>query len=324
MLTRDIDFLGRRASVIALGSVGFGTSISEDESFGILDEYVSLGGNIIDTARVYGDFANGVCGVSESVIGRWLNKTGMRKNIILSTKGAHPLVTSMHAGRLDADSIESDISQSLDALKTDHVDMYYLHRDDISRPVDEIMRTMNALIKSGRTRAICASNWSRERLESARAYCLSHGLVGFSANQPQWSLARMETVEDDTLVQLDADMYEMHARTRLMCMPYSSQAKGFFLKLNAGGESALSDKARRRYMSDTNMRLYENALSVCARTGLSLAEVQLSCLYSQPFPVYPIVGVSSIAQAKALKNTGNAYLDAQSLALLNPYGESQG
>ena len=89
------DFLGRKTSVLCMGSVGLGFDFSQKQTNEILDAYVNLGGNFIDTARVYGDFAGGVCGVSERAIGNWLAARHNREKMILGTKGGHP-ETSHH------------------------------------------------------------------------------------------------------------------------------------------------------------------------------------------------------------------------------------
>ena len=90
------DFLGRKTSVLCMGSVGLGFDFSQKQTNEILDAYVNLGGNFIDTARVYGDFAGGVCGVSERAIGNWLAARHNREKMILGTKGGHPELPTMN------------------------------------------------------------------------------------------------------------------------------------------------------------------------------------------------------------------------------------
>ncbi len=244
MLYRDWPELGRKVSALALGTVGFGTNLTEAAAFEVMDAYLAMGGNVLDTARVYGDFSRGIQGVSEKAVGRWIAARGARDRVVISTKGAHPPWDDMQRPRLDRQSILRDMTDSLEALGVESVDLYYLHRDDQGRPVGDILETLNGLIESGRAKLVGASNWTKARIDEANRYAKAHGLAGFSVNQPQWSLAHQHLVADKTLVQMDRDMYAMHRRTGLACMPYSSQAKGFFIKLFEKGEAGLSDALR--------------------------------------------------------------------------------
>ena len=309
MIYRDWPELGRKVSAIALGSVDFGTGMPEETAFEVMDAYIALGGNVLDTARVYGDFDRGIQGTSEKTIGHWLKVRGARKDVVLSTKGAHPPWDNMQKRRLDKNSIESDIKDSLDALDVESVDLYYLHRDDEDRPVGDILETLNGLIEAGKTKLVGASNWNTARIEEANAYAVSHGLRGFSVNQPQWSLAHQNHIADKTLVQMDREMYEMHTRTGLNCMPYSSQAKGFFIKLFEKGEDALPEALKRDFVSEDNFRRYQAVLKVREETGLSVGAISLAFMTGQArFFTLPIVGVSRLSQVEPLREAADARL----------------
>lgn len=302
-----------------MGSTGIGFDFSQRQTNEFLDAYVALGGNFIDTARVYGDFAGGVCGISERAIGNWMAARHNRADLVIGTKGGHPLLTSMNVGRLDRVSLTSDLSESLADLMIDHVDIYWLHRDDAARPVGDILETLNGFIESKLTRAIGVSNWTPARIREANAYAARHGLVGFVANQPQFSLARQALIEDKTLCQMDAEMYRFHLETKLVCIPYSSQAKGFFIKLSEGGAESLPDKARRRFLTDDNMAVYERLRLLSRETGYSVGALSLAYLTCQPFDVFPIVGVSRLSQIEALREAGDAIIDVeQAMALRMP------
>lgn len=313
------DFLGRKTSVIVMGSTGIGFDFSQKQTNEFLDAYAALGGNFIDTARVYGDFAGGVCGISERAIGNWMAARHNRHSLVLGTKGGHPLLTSMDVGRLDRESLKSDIQESLADLMTDQIDIYWLHRDDVSRPVGDILETLNGFIAEGLTRAVGVSNWSPARMREANEYASSHGLVGFIANQPQYSLARQALVEDPTLFQMDSAMYDFHLETKLVCVPYSSQAKGFFIKLSESGADALPDKAKRRFLTPDNLAVYDRLVALSRETGFSVGALSLAYLTCQPFDVYPIVGVSRLSQIEALREAGDAVITVeQAMGLRRP------
>lgn len=303
------DFLGRKTSVLCLGTVGLGFDFSQKQSNEILDAYVELGGNFLDTARVYGDFAGGVCGISERAVGNWLAARRNREQIIVGTKGGHPELSAMNVGRLDRENLSDDIRRSLDDLMVDQVDIYWLHRDDVSRPVGEILETLNGFLQAGYTRFIGVSNWTTARIREANAYAAAHGMTGFCANQPQFSLARQEVMTDPTLYQMDREMYEFHVETGMPCVPFSSQAKGFFIKLHDGAK--ISDGAKRRFDSPGNRAIYARLLALSEETGYSVGALSLAYLTCNRFDIFPIVGVSRLSQVEFLREAGDARISLE-------------
>ena len=308
---RYADFCKRRASVLALGTMDFGGKIEEGHAREFMDAYVEIGGNFIDTARIYGDFASGVQGGSEQVIGRWMEDRRCREKIVLGTKGGHPDPKTMHTGRLSHAEVLSDMKHSLDNLRCDCVDVYWLHRDDPSRPVEDILETLTDLVERGMTHHVGVSSWTPARILAAKAASEKHGLVQIKANQPQFSLARQVVVEDDTLCQVDAETYAMHVQENMICQPFSSQAKGFLAKMDAQGETVLTDKARRRFLCEENLAVLKRAQALSKETGLSVGAISLAWLTGQPFPTFPIAGVSRMEHVEALKEAGDAVLTAQ-------------
>lgn len=308
---RYMDFCGRNAAVIALGTMDFGGKIEESRAREFMDAYVEIGGNFIDTARIYGDFVRHIQGGSEQVIGRWMEDRRCREKIVLGTKGGHPNPDTMHTGRLSRKEILDDMQRSLENLRTDCVDIYWLHRDDPARSVEEIMESLTELIERGMTRHIGVSNWRPERICAAQAAARARGLKGLSANQPQFSLARQVIVEDDTLYQMDGESYQMHLKEKLICQPFSSQAKGFLAKMDDGGEKTLNEKARRRFLCPENLAVLRRAQEVSRETGLSVSAVSLAWLTSQPFGTFPIAGVSKMEHVEALREAGDAFLTPQ-------------
>lgn len=304
-------FCGRKAAVIALGTMDFGGKIEEGRAREFMDAYVEIGGNFIDTARIYGDFVRGIQGGSEQVIGRWMEDRRCRDKIVLGTKGGHPDPRTMHTGRLDHEAVFGDMQRSLDNLRTDSVDIYWLHRDDESRDVRDILETLNDLVERGMAKHVGVSNWKPQRILEAQACAQKHGLVQIAANQPQFSLARQVVVEDDTLCQMDADTHKMHVELNLPCQPFSSQAKGFLAKMDAQGEDALTDKARRRFLCDENLAVLQRAQALSRETGYSVGAISLAWLTGQIFPTFPIAGVSRMAHIDALREAGDCVLTAQ-------------
>lgn len=310
---RKLRLGGKEVAVVGLGSGEFGGTCPEGRAREFMDAYTEMGGNLIDTARVYGDFKTPKNGESEKVIGRWMADRHNRDQIFLSTKGAHPPLSDMKKSRLSREDIRSDMAESLNDLKTDHVDIYWLHRDDEARPVGEIMETLQGLIEEGSTVLIGASNWSAKRIMQANEYAQSHGLTPFSANQPQFSLARPVYHSDPSLKTMwDEGMWELHRDQKLPCFCFSCQGRGFFTKLRQAGAEGLSESLKKQYLCPENLEIDQRIKAVQAETGLSEGAVAVAYLTCQPFPCFALAGASRLEQVLALREAGDALLtDAQ-------------
>src|SRR2546426_539997 len=119
-------------SAVCLGGMTFGHPLDEKATFTLLDRFVDHGGNFIDTARIYSDWVPGEKRRSERVLGDWLTARGNRSHVVISTKGAHPFIESLTVPRTSAAEIRDDLEGSLKRLRTDVIDLYWLHRDDPS------------------------------------------------------------------------------------------------------------------------------------------------------------------------------------------------
>ena len=307
--------LNKELSQLCMGTMNLGSGADEALSFALLDAYVAMGGNFLDTARVYGAFETGNMGVAEQVIGHWLRARGNRNALTLATKGGyHDMITK--APRLDKASLSADLEASLSALGTSMVDIYWLHRDDPDRPVRDILETLHQFVLQGKVGCIGVSNWSISRIREAQDIALSEGLTPIACNQPMWSLAKAQDLADTTLEQMDAKLLAFHVKMNMPCIPYSAQAKGFFLKMLADGEQALKPDVRARYLSAENMRTFAEIREVCAESGMRVNAVTLAALMGQPFPVFPIVGASGMEQMRVLEGVSNARLQPELIARL--------
>lgn len=188
-------FLGTsniEVSKIGLGTINFGTKTEKEIAFAILDAYFSMGGNFIDTANNYAVWNGGNGGESEQVIGEWLSKRNVRKQIIIATKlGALPKKSGTKdfsdMQGLKKEVILNSVEKSLKNLKTDYIDLLYLHVDDFSVSQFEVMETLHELIQKGKVRVIGCSNFYTWRIESARQICMEHNFTFFSAVQQRYS-----------------------------------------------------------------------------------------------------------------------------------------
>lgn len=305
-------------SKIVLGTTYYGSDLSEERSFELMQEYIRLGGNCIDTARSYNIYSgeNGA-DKSETTIGKWLVQTGLRDRIILSTKGGHN-VKNGTPPRLAPELLNSDLNRSLELLQTDHTDLYWLHRDDPNRSVGEIMETLQSFIEDGRIRVPGASNWTVQRMAEANHYAASHGLTPFAAGQIQWSLAlcRPEKLNDPSLIWMDKENYQFYLQHNLPVFSFSSQAKGFFSKLLFGGEAALSAKTRERFYTPDNLATAERVKSICYNTGLSATGAALHYITDNLLPAAAIVGCSTVEQLQDSMKESEIYLSPEQIRFL--------
>ena len=304
-------FGNRQAAVIGLGSGEFGGKIPESLAREFMDAYATIGGNLIDTARMYGDFITPRNGESEKIIGRWLTDHHCREQVFLSTKGGHPPLQDMRRSRLSREEIRSDMAESLQDLQTEYVDIFWLHRDDENRPVGEIMETLQSLIEDGSTRMIGVSNWRPGRIMEANRYADSHGLTPLKANQPQFSLARVVHCYDPTLAVMDAETWRMHRQTGMTCCCFSSQAGGFFTKLDESGWDRMPENLKYDYGCEENLQIMEKLRILRGETGLSVGALALAYLTHQPFPTFALIGASRIEHVLALQEAGDAMISPQ-------------
>ena len=126
-------------SEISYGTASLGLGGNIEEEYAMLDAFIDAGGNFIDTARVYSDWVPGERGRSERVLGEWLKARRHPNEIVIATKGGHPEFGEMHKSRLTSEDVEHDIKLSLKGLGVERIDLYYLHRDDRSLPVEYII-----------------------------------------------------------------------------------------------------------------------------------------------------------------------------------------
>ena len=273
---------------LALGTAAFGTGISRDTAFSIMDAFLDHGGNLLDTAAVYG------MGVSERTVGDWMKDRGARAKMVISTKGGHPSLPDWQRRITEAD-IRTDMEHSLQYLQTDCVDVYFLHRDDERQPVEAIMPILDRLVREGKARCIGASNWTVARIDEANAFARENGLTEFSVSQIFWNGAviNKEGVYDRTLVAMDDTQHKGYAVNGMPVMAYTSQAQGLFSHIRDRGYEGLSEGMIRTYINPATKKRVSRVLAVTKETGLSPTAVSLAYLLGdRDVKAYPILGIS--------------------------------
>lgn len=293
---------GEKASKIFLGTAYFGDGISVEDSFKIMDKFRELGGTHIDTARLYAK------GMSEEIVGKWI-KDRNASEMHVYTKGGYYEPGAGEASRVKQEEIISDLEKSLRALNTDSVEFYWLHRDDRVIEPGAVAELMNNLIKEGKIRKFGASNWQSDRIKSVNEYSRKHSLIGFSASQIRFNPAYC-LCERSGLVGMDKDEFEFYKKVEMPVVAYSAQAKGFFSKVAEQGLGALTEKAKKRYLCEENIKKLEFLKSLSKKYNCSVGAIVCSAMCSIDLPdTFPIIGGSKLSQIEDSMHGADIVLD---------------
>lgn len=278
---RHIPGLVPAASVLALGFEDFRTFSSGSI---LLDAFFEAGGNLFDTAFVYG------VGYTEKFFGEWHRSRGVRAQSVLIGKGAHtPLCTP--------DAIGKQLKLSLERLQTDYVDVYFMHRDNPDVPVGEFVDAMDAEVKAGRIRGpFGGSNWTRERMDAAIAYAKKTGKQAPGALSNNFSLAEMLVPIWDGCVACSDDSWKQWLAERQMPnFAWSSQGRGFFTE-RAGRDKRDSHELVKVWYSDENFGRRDRAVKMARQLGKRPIHVALAYVLAQPFPSVPLIGPRTLGE----------------------------
>lgn len=304
-------------SNLCFGTAEFGAGIDQADSFTLLDQFVEAGGTFLDTAAIYADWTPAGKGSSERTIGQWLQDR--HPDVVIATKGGHPEIATMDVHRFTKAEIKSDVNDSLQNLGVEQIDLYYLHRDATEVPVAEVLGFLEELVAAGKIRYYGFSNWSLSRAREAVEMAKTMGVKGFVANQPLWSLAEADlSGGDQTLVTMTGNYQQWHAQTGFPAIPYSSQALGYFNKLEAGKElkgltEAYYDSLTSRSVNRVRLMRIE---SLAMEADLNVTQVVLGYLMSQPFPVVPIIGCKNEEQLSDSLSAADVKLSPEQIASL--------
>ena len=279
---RSIPGISKPASLVTLGFEFFPNFAAASLT---LDAFYEAGGNAFDTAYVYGG------GKTESIFGDWHTSRNVpREEIVLIGKGAHsPLCYP--------DVIAKQLDQSLNRLKTDYVDIYFMHRDNTDVPVGEFVDAMDAEVKAGRIRGIFGgSNWTRARFDEAIAYAEKNGKTAPAALSNNFSLAEMlDPIWAGCIAASDDEWKAWLNAKQIPNFAWSSQGRGFFTD-RAGRDKRDDEELVRVWYSDRNFGRRDRAIELAQKLGRNPIHIALAYVVAQPFPVIPLIGPRTIAE----------------------------
>jgi predicted dehydrogenase/aryl-alcohol dehydrogenase-like predicted oxidoreductase len=282
MARRAIPGLSKQASVAALGFEFFPNFAAASLT---LDAFYEAGGNVFDTAYIYNS------GRTEAIFGDWHSSRGVKRDeTILIGKGAHsPLCYP--------DQIGKQLTQSLDRLKTDYVDVYFMHRDNPDVPVGEFVDAMDAEVTAGRIRGIFGgSNWSLARMQEAIAYAGKNGKAAPAALSNNFALADMISPIWDGCISASGDDWKAWlTQTQIPNFAWSSQGRGFFTD-RAGRDKFDDEEIVRCWYSDSNFERRDRAIELAGTLNRHPIHVALAYVLAQPFPVIPLIGPRNLTE----------------------------
>jgi len=244
MKTVPLGRTGEQVSQFALGTMLMGTLTDDESSYAILDRYLDGGGTFLDTANCYawwpGPPFRG--GESESLLGRWLRRSGRRDEVFLATKGSawirdvdavrdnphDPEAAGRQYEGAGGDTLRQALDDSLRRLGTDHVDLYYVHVDDRNTPLEETLEALADLVASGKTRYVGWSNVRTWRLERIRQLADRYGWPAPVALQQQHSYLRPRPGADTRSIVDDEQLDYLRANDDLTLVAYSPILKGSY------------------------------------------------------------------------------------------------
>ncbi len=293
---------------VGLGSMQFGWSTDETTSHDILNAYVERGGNFIDTADCYSSWSasmggpENAGGVSEEIIGRWLQKQPSRYDLVVATKVRAAMGHQFSDSRatfkqregLSRRWIIQACEDSLRRLNTDYIDLYQAHFIDPMVPIEETMRAFSDLVKQGKVRYLGCSNFSAWKLMQALWASDKYQLEKIATVQPEYNL--LAPVRSD----FEMEIAQVCEHYGLGVIPYSPLGGGLLTgkyRREAGlPESVRAKENAERRFSDQNWDIIETVVEIAGKLGVTPAQVAINWLRSKPFVSAPIIGANSREQ----------------------------
>ena len=271
---------GLTASRVGLGCNNFGSRIDLDDTRAVVDAALDAGVTFFDTAAVYG---NG--GDSERFLGEILERR--RDRVVLATKFGW----GSESGDGTAQTARSSLEESLERLRTDHVDLYYLHKPDPSTPIAETLGALDELVRDGKARAIGCSNFSADQLAEADRVARELGVTRFSVLQNHYSLLR----RDD-----DADVLPLCRALGVSYVPYFPLASGLLTgKYRRDEPAPPGTRMEGREIEDEHFDRVEACTAFAEERGHSLHELAICALASTPGVGPIIAGATKPEQVRA-------------------------
>jgi aryl-alcohol dehydrogenase-like predicted oxidoreductase len=311
MNKRKLGNSGLEISPLVFGGNVFGWTLDEASSFKLLDAFVAAGFNAIDSADVYSKWVPGhTGGESETILGKWLARSGNRNKVIVATKVGMEMAPDKKG--LSKAYILRAAEDSLRRLQTDHIDLYQSHIDDVDTPIEETLGAYAELIAQGKVRAVGASNYKADRLAQALEISKKSRLPRYESLQPLYNLYDRADFE--------AELEPLCLKEGIGVINYFPLASGF-LSGKYRSERDIEQRPRARmlkeYVNERGFKILNALDQVAKKYNATPARVSLAWLLARPSITAPIVSATSIEQLNDLIASVELKLDPPSIQLLN-------
>jgi aryl-alcohol dehydrogenase-like predicted oxidoreductase len=312
MIKRALGRSGLQIPPLTFGGNVFGWTVDEAGTCSLLDALVDAGLNFIDTADVYSRWVPGnQGGESETLIGKWLKRSGKRDRVLIATKVGMEM--GPEAKGLAPAYIRRSLEASLARLQTDHIDLYQSHQDDPDTPLTDTLAEYAKHIESGKVRAIGASNYTAVRLSEALIASERHSLPRYESIQPEYNLYRREPFE--------AGLQSLVKTQQMGTINYYALASGFLSgKYRSPADAGKSPRGRKiveTYLNDRGYRILKALDEVAEDAGCTPAQAALAWQIAQPGITSPIVSATSLEQLDELVKAASLTLTHDQLAKLS-------
>lgn len=318
MSFRNLGWAGVKVSPICLGTMMFGGQTDARESTRIMHDALSRGINFFDTANMYN------AGQSEVVIGDAI--AGRRDEVVLATKGR----AAMGEGPNQCGASRVNLMRALDAslkrLKTDYVDIYYVHTPDYTTPIEETLRALDDMVTSGKVHYVACSNFRAWRLMEALGLCDKLNLHRFACVQPLYNIVNRD---------IEVELMPLCKEHRIGVVSYSPLARGILTgKYKAGqpfpegSRASRNDKRMQQAeLRDASFEIAGKIEAHCRKKGVAVSQFALAWCLANPILTSVIIGPRTFEQYQDNLGCLNVTIDADDEAFINdlvPPGEHSG
>ena len=312
MQFRQLGRSGLSVSPICLGGNVFGWTADERTSFSILDAWLDAGFNFVDTADVYSRWATGhQGGESETVIGKWLKRSGRRDQVVIATKVGFDMGEGK--GGLGARWIAQAVEDSLRRLQVDRIDLYQAHKDDEATPLEETLEAFAKLVEAGKVRAIGASNYSAARLAQALDTSRRLGVPRYESLQPLYNLYDRAVFE--------RELQSLCMQEEVGVISFYALAAGFlsgkYRRPEDAARSARGANAVKKYLNERGLKVLAALDEASRRTGAPAARIAIAWVMAQPGVTAPIASASNLEQLREIVAAAQLKLDDETRAALD-------
>jgi aryl-alcohol dehydrogenase-like predicted oxidoreductase len=296
---------GLKVSELCLGTMGFGTEngwgADQDVSFAIMDAYANAGGNFLDTANMY------KLGTSEKIIGEYLSNHD-RDYFVLATKYTlKDNTTNPNASGNNRKNMMRSVEESLKRLKTDFIDLLYLHIWDDITPVDEVMRGMDDLVRQGKVNYIAISDTPAWVIAKSNTLAELMGWSQFVALQVEYSLIARTP---------ERELIPMAKHFGLTVTPWAPLGGGVLTGKYLKGDTGRIKPDSKR-LNDRAVEITKVVMDIANELGVSASSVALKWTMQQGFSSIPVVGATKLSQLEDNLKTINVALSDEQLKRLN-------